>query len=306
MRVGELAPAELTARLKTGNLLLRTGPFVNRVRSQVPAVGAALSTVYADHPLASDDSFVDFVVRVDLTPGLRRWLKPQIEFACDGVSPFNSLPADQGFPLFEWGLNWCVSAHMHRFVTLHSAVLERQGGALLLPAPSGSGKSTLCAGLAFAGWRLLSDELTLIDPDSGRVTPLPRPISLKNLSIGVIRSWAPQAVFAPVVHHTTKGDVAHCRPPADAVQRSGDPAMPRWIVLPRYEAGAATRLAPLPKARALIAMVESTFNTNVQRRRGFEALARTVDRCDCYEFTYSRLDEAVKLIDAMVDGAAAA
>jgi hypothetical protein len=43
-------------------------------------------------------------------------------------------------------------------------VLERGGRALLLPAPSGSGKSTLCAGLAFNGWRLLSDELALLDP----------------------------------------------------------------------------------------------------------------------------------------------
>jgi hypothetical protein len=32
---------------------------------------------------------------------------------------------------------------------------------------------------------------------------------------------------------------------------------------------------------------------------GFEALARLMDVCDCYEFSYSDLDEALTLFDSM-------
>ena len=99
-------------------------------------------------------------------------------------------------------MNWCISAHAHQFLILHAAVLERGGVALIMPAPPGSGKSTLCAALALSGWRLLSDELALIDPGSGRVWPLCRPVSLKNRSIEVIRHFAPEAVFGPVAEGT--------------------------------------------------------------------------------------------------------
>src|SRR2546423_11656048 len=121
-------------------------------------------------------AFADF--QVSLTA--RRWWKPQVLFRFDDTPAFHPLPADQAFPILEWGLNWCVSAHCHQYLIVHAAVLEQGGRALLLQGPPGCGKSTLCAGLASRGWRLLSDELALIDPATAEVAALARPISLKN------------------------------------------------------------------------------------------------------------------------------
>jgi len=166
-----------------------------------------------------------------------------------------------------------------------------------LPAPSGSGKSTLCAALAFNGWRLLSDELALLDPGRGHVVPLPRPISLKNESIDLIRSLVPRATFGPAVHETMKGSVAHVRPPEDAVAQSSETAVPGWVVCPRFLAGAEARLEPMPKARAFMTLVDSTFNYNVHGRQGFIALTRLIDQSDCYQFSYSRLEDAVRVFD---------
>lgn len=299
MKIEELSPALLSARLLGAGLRLRTGPAVVSIRSRVPEVQAGIALHYAAHEVPPDATFADFHISVDRAPGPRRWIRPQVLFAFDGQRPFTPLPGDQGFPMLEWGMNWCLSSHFHRYLILHAAVVERGGRALILPAPPGSGKSTLCAGLVWRGWRLLSDELTLIDPGSGQVAAVARPVSLKNASIDVIRRFAPQAVFGPVVHETTKGSVAHFRPPLASVQRAGETALPAWVVLPRYVAGAQTCLQPLPRGRALMRLIENAFNYHVHGVQGFHALARLMDGCDSYEFSYSRLDEAADTFDRL-------
>lgn len=270
---------------------MRTGPVVSRITTVLPLVENGIGLLYAKHAL-DDSGFADFHVRVALARGIRRWLHPQVLFHFDGTVPFNPLPANQAFPMLEWGLNWCLSSHCHRYLTLHAAVVEMGGRALILPAPPGSGKSTLCAGLALSGWRLLSDELAMIDPETMMLTPVPRPVSLKNASIDVVRTFAPRAVLSPPVHETVKGRVAHMLPPGDAVLRAHESVPPGWVVIPRYMAGAPPQLTRLPKAQALMHLAENAFNYNVHGRSGFDLLANIVDKVDSYTFTYSRLEDA--------------
>jgi HprK-related kinase A len=295
--VSDLSPRALRQQLHGTGLRLRTGPVVTSIRSRLQAVANGVAVHYAEHAVEAPAGFADFHVSVERPRSLRRWIAPQVVFRFDGTASFAPLPGGQGFPMLEWGLNWCISNHCHQFLTLHAAVLERGGRALLLPAPSGSGKSTLCAGLAFNGWRLLSDELALLDPAQGVVAALPRPLSLKNESIDVIRSFAPEAIFGATVHETTKGSVAHVKPPAEAVARGGEAALPGWIVFPRFVSGAKAVLEPRPKARAFMGLVDSAFNYNVHGRQGFAALSRLIDAADCYDFSYSSLEEAVAVFD---------
>ena len=227
----------------------------------------------------------------------------QVLFQFDGSPPFLPLPGEQAFPIMEWGLNWCVSAHCHQYLVLHAAVVERAGRAVILPAPPGSGKSTLCAGLVSRGWRLLSDELTLISPATGHITPLARPISLKNASIDIIGRFAHEMRIGSTVHDTLKGSVAHVKPPAESVRRQAECAKPRWIVTPRYKAGAAAQLEAVPKGRAFMHLIESSFNYELHGRAGFEVLAHLIAGCDSYEFSYADLDEAVAIFDRLAAAA---
>ena len=300
MIVADLAQPALESLLRQGGLRLQTGPVVTCIRSPLRAVRRGVELHYAQHTVDTEAGFADFHVSVERPRGLRRWVERQVVFRFDGTEPFAPLPGDQGFPMLEWGLNWCVSSPCHQYLIVHAAVMERGGRALILPAPSGSGKSTLCAGLVFAGgWRLLSDELALLDPATGLMVPLPRPVSLKNASIEVMREFAPSMVFGDVVHETVKGRVAHARPPADGVLRADETALPAWVVVPRYEAGAPAQLQPLSRARAFMALVDNAFNYNVHGRAGFEAFAKLIDRSDCHEFSYSSLPEAVAVFDQL-------
>ena len=297
MKVTELSRPELGRRLTGPGIKLRTGPVVASIQSSLRSVHDSIALYYADHAVEEAEVFADFHVSMGQPRGIRRWLRPQVVFDFDGALPFKPLPVEQAFPMLEWGLNWCVSAHCHHYLIAHAAAVERSGRALILPEPPGSGKSTLCAALVTHGWRLLSDELTVISPQTGQVWPLARPVSLKNASIDVIKRFSPKAVLGPTIHDTTKGSVAHMKPPRDSVRRAMEPSRPAWVVLPRYETHAATRLMPLSKARAFMELADNAFNYSLHGRRGFDALVRLIDSCECYEFDYGNLEEALTTFD---------
>jgi hypothetical protein len=249
-----------------------------------------LGALYADFPLADPDGFADFHVRVHLARGVRRLVRPQALFELDGYRPFAPLPSTQAFALLEWGMNWCVYGYAHQFLVFHGAVLEGQGGAVLLPAPAGSGKSTLCAALMQRGWRLLSDELVLYEPTTGWIRPLARPVSLKNASIDLMRGFAPQAYISAPMPDTAKGAVAHMKPSALSVHEVDRPAVPRWVIFPRFRPAVPTALTPMEPAEVFMGLVENEFNYSLLRRQGFRALADLVDAVDGYRLEYSDLD----------------
>ena len=297
MIVADLQERELARHLAGAGLRLRTGPVVNKIQSRLPRIARGIALHYAAHAIEDPAGFADFHVRVAPPRSLRRWMSPQVHFQFDGARTFLPLPADQAFAMLEWGLNWCVSSHCHQYLIVHAASVEKSGLALLLPGSPGSGKSTLCAGLVSRGWRLLSDELTLLDLGTGHVVPLPRPVSLKNASIDAIRRFSPDAVLGPPVHDTVKGSVAHMKAPTDSVRRATETARPRWIVLPHYESGATARLTPLSKARAFMHLADHAFNYDVHGRTGFELLARVITGSDCFEFQYGALEDAIAVFD---------
>ena len=125
-----------------------------------------------------------------------------------------------------------------------------------------------------------------------------------NLAVlDVIRQFAPQARFGPVVHETIKGSVGHFSPPPDAVERSHEAALPAWVVLPKFVSGAETTLTPLSKGKALLALANNSFNYHVHGASGFHAMAGLVERSECFEFSYSRLEEAANLFARLADAA---
>lgn len=302
MKISEVPFAELARLLRCGDLLLRLTPFVARVASDVPSLAQDIALMYADFDICPPDVFADFHVQVWRDSGVRRWIKPQARFSFDGQPSFTGLPVAQAFAMLEWGLNWCVAAHSHQYLVIHAAVIEKDGKTVVLPAPPGSGKSTLCAGLAMKGWRLLSDELALYELQSGLIYGMARPISLKNKSIDIIKHLAPDAVMTAPVPDTTKGTIALLRPSVSSVMRVKEPAQATWIVLPNYVHGSPPILAPHSRARTFMLLAEQSFNYDIQGQSGFDAVTALVDRTQCFQFTYSSLDDAQRVFDNLLQG----
>jgi len=297
--LSDLSAAEISIRLAGQGIGFRVGPISVCLKSKIPIISDSLQILYADYPLANDSEFIDFHIRIAQPRNLRRWYHPQVCFYLDDKTPFRPLPLAQAFPVFEWGLNWCVASYLHRYLILHAAVIERNGKTLILPGEPGAGKSTLCAALVSQGWRLLSDEMTLISTEDNRIISIPRPVSLKNESINIMSNFAPQFILGSDCEDTTKGTVAHVKPPVESVLRADESAGPGWVIAPQYKSGANTDLQPESKSMMFMTLIKNSFNYQFLGSKGFAALEQVIDESDCYQLTYSQLDSALEIIDSL-------
>lgn len=280
-------------------MVIHAAPFVFRVKSSSKTLAKSLFFAYADYEWLPDDNFVDFDLSLIPAKGIRRWFRPLIELEFDGDHPFAPLPKAQAFPLLEWAMNWCVTTNAHQFLMCHSAVLARQNMAVVLPAPPGSGKSTLCAALMLSGWRLLSDELALLSPETSRLTPFVRPVSLKGASIPLISGYFPAATFTDPVADTIKGTVAHLKPTSPSLIDAHSHAAPRWLVFPRYVPGSVLESRTIGKAEAVVELAKNTFNLSVLGTRGMDTLVAVAEQSDCFEMRYGELSSAIQWFDTL-------
>ena len=184
---------------------------------------------------------------------------------------------------------------------LHAAVVEKNGSAVLLPAWPGSGKSTLCAALVYSGWRLLSDEFGLTRPLDNQMLPLPRCIPLKNESIEVIRTFAPDAVLGPTFYGTRKGDVAHLKPPRESVERAGESATAAFVIFPNYDPKESCSLTAMSKSRSFMKLAENSFNYELLGEAGFRTVGTIIESTQSYLLHYSSLEKAVSTLNALVE-----
>lgn len=283
--------------LSEEGLVLEIASYRCRVRSDL-AVTLAEPTLllYQDYPASLKPSgFIDFDIR--LNSKRARWFNKNVEFSWDHQIPFPPLPLNQVHPLFEWGLNWCISTLAGENIVIHAAVLERNGGALVLPGDPGSGKSTLCAELCLSGWRLLSDELTIISPITGYVKPIPRPISLKDASIGIIHSRFPNATMSVPIADTRKGNIAYVRPPKESILQWQNAVPIQTVVFPHFSTAARFQSSNLTKARMLSKLLDNTFNVGILGPSNFSALAGAIVNSNAYEVKYGNLSDVTAWID---------
>lgn len=282
------------------DVVFRLAPVTVRVRSPFRSVAQHIERFYGGRPARSarnrDGAFIDFDIRLVGGANYRRWFRPQVRFLLDASDPFLPLPASQAAPLFEWGLNWCLATRPLGYLVMHAAVVARGDDALILPGFPGAGKSTLCAALTFAErWRLLSDELAILAPETGELQPNPRPISVKNESLRIVSAF-PGATLGPAYTDTRKGTVAHVAPPAASLAAAEQTARCRWIVFPRFVADALPACEEITRAEAFARIAEQSFNRDRMGEAGFHAICAMLDGARCYEIAYGSTADGLGLI----------
>lgn len=301
LRINEVSATRLDSALAGEGLFLDYGTCVVRVRSRLQEFNRALAAVYREFSFCSSRPFADFHVEIERGRGLRRWLGRQAYFRIDDVEPFEPFPASSALPLFEWGVNWCVAQRFNQHVLLHAGTLAIGDRAVVMAATPGAGKSTLSAALMLRGFRLLSDEFGVLDPTTGELLPMLKPVALKNQSIALIKAFSEKAYLGPTFAGTRKGDVAHLAPDGRSVEGLSQPARPALVIFPAYREGSALSLESQPKEQAFARLAFNSFNYALLGPVAFDAVADLAERCPAFQLTYSRLEDAIECIYGLLE-----
>lgn len=275
-------------------LYINTGLYCFNFSSNQKKIFSIVDLLYGD---AEDTkSPVDFKVKLHYSSFIRRFIKPQVSFFCDQHTPFKPLPASQSYALLEWGMNWCIATHDHSRLLIHAAVLVKNGQAIIFPAMPGSGKSTLTAYHSLSGWSLYSDEMAIIDLESGYVNPIFRPVCLKNNSIDLVKAWFPKSIFTPTWKDTQKGDVAHLKAIEWKDYISLSPVRVKAIVFPKFVEGKELTIYSLNQLQGFETLSKNAFNYGVLGSSGFSAVDRLIKQADLFEIEYGSLKDVSEFL----------
>ena len=275
---------------------LRVGPATFRVGADRRAPIDTLAALYADYPAPA--AIPDFTVRLEAPRPWRRWLRPQMAIAGDLTLPgAQPLPLAQGLLAAEMAMNLQLALGWRRHLLLHASSVERDGRAIVMTGESGAGKSTLAALLGVKGWRLMGDEFALVEPATGMLHALPRPVSLKNESVAAVAAAAPAARWGPWLRGTPKGDIRHLIPDARAIAAMDQPARPALLVFPRF--GAAAGVRPIAPSEAFVRLTQASTNYVALGEAGFTGLTQLVRAVPAVAVDYPDGAAGVAAVEAL-------
>lgn len=215
----------------------------------------------------------------------------------DGEVVISAPPLD-AVEYLLWELSQQAVASVTDNLALHAGCLSWRGFGIVIPAPSGAGKSTLTAGLTAAGCRYLSDEVAILDLDSGMLFPFPRALWMSRQSIDLIPGLLQRLPSAP-----GRPDRPERHVPPDCLREAplGGPCPLRYVVVPEHVPGGETVLEPIRRSEALVSMVTNAFNFNQFKGPGLTALARIAGRVSAYRLRMADLSTAVDLVMEALD-----
>lgn len=181
---------------------------------------------------------------------------------------------------------------------IHGAAIERDGKGIVICGPSGSGKSTLTAGLVSSGrGGYLADDLAAISAPDGKIVPWPAPISLKPGSFDVIAPHRPDLEQAP--RYQTKGVEARLLTPPPAAF-DAKPVPMRYLIFPRFTAGASAELQALTSFQALERLLaDRIWMGHPITAERVTALVGLLDRTPAYRAVYGTLEDAMRLVEGV-------
>lgn len=276
--------------------LIDTGQYVFRLVSAPKHLLKQVESFYC-RSVHSDEVPADFRVSLRFDSLIRRYFFPQVTFYSDCSAPFKPVPLGHSFAILEWGMNWCIAAHEYTRLLVHASVLVKNEKALIFPAEPGSGKSTLTAYLALSGWKLFSDEMAIISLDDLRVSPLYRPICLKNDSIDLVKRWFPDVQMSAISKDTQKGDVAHIKAIERPEYENLKPVAVVGVVFPKYKSNAQLSIYSLSQIQSFRQLSENSFNYSMLGDQGFQTVAEIIKTTRQLELHYSDLKDVKDFLE---------
>lgn len=293
-RLRDVPFGELHQSIVAGTLEMKLGPFTTQISSYAKELTHFLYDTYRDVPVRTMlGDVTDLIIRVRAPNRLRRYIRPQLIPDPGFQVPAVPLPTSMAALAFEMGVNLSVALKCCRFLMLHAGVVANDKGGIIMCADSGSGKSTLTAALMEKNYRLFSDEFGIVGLDQPCLHAYPRPVSLKNESINVVRNMAGPDWISPTLKNTPKGSIAYRRPRPEDIALSDKTAPVKLVFFPVFTQGERASARRMAKSETMMKLISSSINYHLLGKPGFDALCHIVSGADAYELRYGNTNDSV-------------
>lgn len=181
------------------------------------------------------------------------------------------------------------------FLLIHAgSVVTSRGEGVLLPADAGSGKTTLVAGLIRSGFRFLSDEIGVIDHRAGVLRPYPRALNFKEGAVAIFPDLPVHNNGSP-----SPGSPGYVRAEEIRPGVMADPSEVRFVIAPRYQEGAATRVTTMSPGETVKELWANAMNLDAFGARALPILASVAIGARGYRLLSGDLGEAIQAVEQL-------
>jgi hypothetical protein len=195
--------------------------------------------------------------------------------------------------------------HPHGPLTLHGALVAKNGKGVAILGPSEAGKSTLACARWQRGWSLLCDDVALIEREHLTARPTPRRVSLRRASRVLLGEdlWA-RILSSPSCDQTAEGCLFHPHEVSGQKHLDGTRLTTVIFLARRGSITAPARLRRLVPAHALFALLPySNFAHLGDPQRGTHRLQPLAADVPAYDLGRGPLGDMVESIEQVLAGA---
>lgn len=266
------------------------------VRSELPSIGRELERFLEGFRTAAD---LDGGPRYEIS-----WGPTGPSVRVGGVQVYETTTERDVVSWVLADVHACAIDRERTALVIHAGAVSWRGRGIMLPAAPDAGKTTTVAGLVRAGFDYLTDEATIVDPDTLRLAPYPFPLKMERPSIDAVFGSVPEGMRERVGAYT-RVHPFEIRPDSIA-----DPCPLAFLIVPAYTPGGPTAIERITRAEALVATATQAVNLKRSGAQGFRVLERLLADAGCFRLRIGDLDGAVEQItrvaDASLAGVAAA
>lgn len=206
------------------------------------------------------------------------------------------VPREEVFPIIEESL-WDLLIEYRDEVLLHSAVVVKEGSALLLPGLSKSGKTSLSVSLLKRGFHFYSDELAPITYDL-RVKPCPLPMKIRERVLSELPPLTPELRLWPLPFWVSGQKVFYALPTGG--KPSFEEGVPiRLIVFPLVRLGLPLEEEEVTPGAGGMNLLLHMINREALGEEGFEMVVNLVREVPCYVLRAGSIAEASERVESL-------
>jgi hypothetical protein len=185
-----------------------------------------------------------------------------------------------------------IISSQQRFITVHGATVFSDLTAALIVGRSGAGKSTLSMALARRGFAVASDDVTLVDPDTLTVLPIPRCFHLDDQSMALL--------IADGLQFPTVATGSSFLVPSDFGVTAIPPCCARVLVFLSGPREGRPQLTAVPQAEMAARLLQETGQGPLGNRETVGVLSRLAAGASCYQLIPGPLAPTADALAALI------